>query len=111
MADSILFPVAIAESRDSCNGQDLFRQQLERVMRCMVEVSKRNRCDPWNSGMRMTQMHSMFRWQKMFPVSVLISSTKKLYRAFVEAFGGKWQAITSFSKSIISLDFDCIRMC
>ena len=98
LADSILFPVAIVESRDSCNGQDLFRQQLERVMRCMVEVSRRNRCDPWNSGVRMTQTHSMFRWQKKFSDSVLISSAKELCRAFVEAFGSKWQAITSFSK-------------
>ena len=41
-AGQILFPVAIAASRNNGRDQNLFRQQLRRVVRQMFEVSRRD---------------------------------------------------------------------
>ena len=112
-AGQILFPVAIAASRNNGRDQDQFRQQLRRVVRQMVEVSRRDHRSLLVSSERLAQTNFSV-WAKKRRLSkpvVAAFPVDELCRAFLDASGQKPQMIVVLREPISYLRSNCIRMC
>ena len=112
-AGQILFPVAIAASRNNGRDQDQFRQQLRRVARQMVEVSRHDRRSLLISSERLAQTNFSV-WAKKRSLSRPVVAAFPVYelcRAFLDASGQKPQVIVVLREPISYLRSNYIRMC
>ena len=112
-AGQILFPVAIAASRNNGRDQNLFRQQLRRVVRQMFEVSRRDGRSLLISSERLAQTNFSI-WAKKSSLSKPVVTTFPVYelcRAFLDASGQKPQVIVVLREPISYLRSNYIRMC
>ncbi|MBL6739606.1 MAG: hypothetical protein ISP81_05655 [Synechococcus sp. BS301-5m-G54] len=113
LAGKILFPVAIAASRQDSADQSVFRQHLSCVVRQMIEESQRDGRRLLISSERLAQTNfSIWAKKRNFSKSVVTTfPVYELCRAFLDASGQKPEVIVVLREPISYLRSNYIRMC